>query len=57
VFSGHVTVTESEQEVGITGLFSVILTGLMTFLFGFLVYVKIQDRYGNKEESRRKRTN
>lgn len=57
VFNSHVTVTESEQQVGITGLFSVILTAGIVFLIGFVIKVKIEDRYASKDEGRRKKVN
>ena len=46
VFSGHVKIIEDAQNVGIGGLFSLLLTGGFLFLFGFAVFVKVQDRFG-----------
>jgi len=54
VFSGHVNVNENEQNVGITGLLSLLFSGGILFLFGFVIYVKVQDRFGPKDEGRRK---
>ena len=54
MFSGHVNVNENEQNVGITGLLSLLFSGGILFLFGFVIYVKVQDRFGPKDEGRRK---
>ena len=55
VYNGHVTVIESDQTVGVTGLFSMILTGAIVFLLVFVAYVKIGDRFGGNQEGRRKK--
>lgn len=55
VFNQHIHVQESDQQVGITGLFSIILSAAVLFLFFFIIYVKVTDRYFTKEEDLGKR--
>ena len=55
VFNGHVKVTENDQDVGITGVFSLLLTCGFVFLFGFIIYVKVQDRFGAQDDGNKKR--
>ena len=55
VFNGHVKVTENDQDVGITGVFSLLLTCAFVFLFGFIIYVKVQDRFGAQDDGKKRR--
>ena len=55
VFNQHIHVQESDQQVGITGLFSIILSAAVLFLIFFVIYVKVTDRFFTKEEDLGKR--
>ena len=56
VFNQEVFVKEHEQSFGlITGPLSLLLTGVILFLFGFTIYVKVQDRFFPPLEDAKKR--
>jgi len=44
----------NDQSLGVKGLFSILLTASLLFLGGFVVYVKLQDRYGSQERRKRR---
>jgi hypothetical protein len=50
-----VQIIENEQNVGIGGLISLVLTLGFLFVFGFIIYVKLQERFGPQDEGSRKK--